>query len=333
MSWLRPHRRRAGTSTTEQGWSPEEVRGLEDAVARAPSVHNTQPWELTASDRTALLRERPDVALEQHDPEGRDRRLSCGAAVTNLFLAVRELGWAALVRRGPEESESDDPLLVATVRATHRQQPSVAEGQRFRAITRRTSYRRPFHEQQLPHVAREALLAAGNSSDVHARWITGIEEARTLAEILGYAARVHRKDRHYQRELAMWLTSGQGGVDPGGGIASEDLGTEGVAAVGLVGSSSRLPDERQLAEWMANESIMVLTTATDEPAAHFRTGEAMQFAWLTATSLGLVASVITQPLNLTEVRAGLRDRLGLPGPPHALLRFGYPVPVPSQHRF
>ncbi|SDP67452.1 Nitroreductase family protein [Actinopolyspora xinjiangensis] len=331
MSWLRPHRRRTGTSTTEQGWSSEDVQTLEKAVERAPSVHNTQPWELATSDRTAVLRERSAVALRQHDPEGRDRRLSCGAAVTNLFLAVRALGWAARLRRGPEES-GDEPELVATVTATQRQQPSVAEGQRYRAITRRSSYRRPFHEQPLAHVAREALLAAGGAADVHARWITGFDEASSVAEMLGYAARVHRKDRHYQRELSMWLVDGQGGVDPGGGIASEDLGTEGVAAVGLTGSQSRLPDEQRLAEWIANESIMVLATADDDPAWHLRAGEAMQFTWLTATSLGLAASVITQPLHLTEVRAGLRERLGLPGFPHVLLRFGYPVPVPGQRR-
>jgi hypothetical protein len=38
-----------------------------------------------------------------------------------------------------------------------------------------------------------------------------------------------------------------------------------------------------------------------------------------------VGSVLTQPLHLHEVRAGLIERLGLAGFPQLLLRLGYPV--------
>ncbi|PRW64565.1 Acg family FMN-binding oxidoreductase [Actinopolyspora mortivallis] len=326
MSWLRPHRRRAGTTTGDRGWTADEVHTLEQAVGRAPSVHNTQPWSLVVREHTARLYERPTVALEQHDPEGRDRRLSCGAALTNLFLAVRGIGWEAELNRPTDSEEAD---LVGRVTGTQRRDPTVLEGQRFRAITRRSSYRRPFHDQGLAHVAREALLAAGSSSGVRARWLSGPDDARNLAELLGYAARVHRKDRHYQRELAMWMT---GGSSVGGHASTreDELASEGVPAVGLTTSGTRLPDEQRLAEWIEREAVMVLSTESDARDDHLRTGEAMQLAWLTATSLGLAASVITQPLHLSEVRRGLAERLGLVGEPHILMRFGYPDPVPRQ---
>lgn len=330
MSPRRSHRRRAGTATERQEWSPENIRSMEQSVGRAPSVHNTQPWSLVFGGPTANLYERSAVSLERHDPEGRDRRISCGTALTNLFLAVRATGWEAELRRGPS---AEEPELVGAVTGTGRREPSVLEGQRFRAITRRSSHRRPFHEQGLAHVAREALLAAGGSSGVGARWITGSAEARHVAELLGYAARVHKKDRHYQRELAMWMIDRSGRA--GGTVSAfdgDDLVGEGVPGVGLTTSGTRLPEEGRLAEWIAAESVMVLCTDSDERSDHFRTGEALQLAWLTATSLGLVVSVITQPLHLTEVRRGLRERLGLAGEPHVLARFGHPAPVPGQRR-
>lgn len=329
MSWLRPHRRRAGESAIGTEWSPEEAEALEHAVARAPSVHNTQPWGLNLWDRCAELRERPDIALEQHDPEGRDRRISCGAALVNLMLAVRGTGWSAEMRRGPGEDDAD---LIATVRAGQRKEPGATEGQRYRAINRRSSYRRPFHEQELSHVAREALLAAAGTAGASPRWVIGTAEAQVLSELLGYAARVHRRDRQYQRELAMWMVDRRGTAEPGQAVDQERPGAWGVPAVGLTSSTTRLPDEQRLAEWIAGESVLVLSMPDDSRNDHVAAGEAMQTAWLTATSLGISASVITQPLHLAEVRHGLRQRLAVPGWPHVLMRFGYPSPVPGQRR-
>ncbi|QIZ38684.1 hypothetical protein [Saccharopolyspora sp. ASAGF58] len=72
-------------------WSAAESAMLGEAVDCAPSVHNTRPWALTIHGRTAQLRERPKL-LAQHDPHGRDRRISFGAALANLVLAIRGLG-------------------------------------------------------------------------------------------------------------------------------------------------------------------------------------------------------------------------------------------------
>jgi hypothetical protein len=46
--------------------------------------------------------------------------------------------------------------------------------------------------------------------------------------------------------------------------------------------------------------------------------------WLAATAAGLAASVLTQPLHLHEVRAGLIEAMDLPGYPQAILRVGLP---------
>lgn len=326
MGWTKTRHRRV--ESAGKPWSPEEAEMLADAVVRAPSVHNTQPWSLTMRNRHASVWERHDRELLRHDPEGRDRRISCGAALANLVLAVRNAGWSTDV----QWAQADDPAgLVATVVAAAHSKPSATEGQRYRAIMRRSSYRSMFDSEPVSHAILETLWAAASSSVVYARWVTGEDDARTLAHQLAYGARVFHGDRQYQRELAAWTVTE---AEEPEGIPAGAMGTQGLAAVGLASSATRLPDEETLAAQIAEESVLVLSTASDAPAVHYEIGVAMELAWLAATSLGLAASVITQPLHLSEVRTELSRSLRLPGVPELVMRFGYPaaqVPRSSRH--
>lgn len=310
----------------ETPWSQAEVSVLTQAVSQAPSVHNTQPWSLSVprpQERAAVLRERLDLELGEHDPEGRDRRISCGAALTNLVLAVRSLGWTADLR-----IESDGGV-VATVIGSRRAELTEPESQRYRAIGQRRSHRSAFTERSLPGAARDTIGRAATSPSVSCRWISGDLEALSVARLLDYAARVHHGDVHYQRELALWTaplaTSTQ---VPGQGLTSGDLGSEGLGGAGLVASRTPLPDEFLLASRIEHESVCVLSTRTDEPHDHVQAGEAVEAGWLEATSHGLAASVMTQPLHLAEVRTGLAARLNLAAVPQVLMRFGHPAVIP-----
>jgi nitroreductase len=94
----------------------EVIENALRAATRAPSVHNTQPWVLELPDEgRAELYERLDRTLPRHDPLGRDRLISCGAALTHVLLAMRVLGWVPettlfpepdLDRRGRRASDS-----------------------------------------------------------------------------------------------------------------------------------------------------------------------------------------------------------------------------------
>jgi len=316
MSWTK--RSEYGTGLSGKPWSADEVELMTDAVRRAPSVHNTRPWTLDIQGRSAFLRERRDVDLLRHDPHGRDRRMSCGAAVTNLVLAVREAGWSADVHW-----QDDGTDVIAVITGSSPRKPTAIESQRFRAITRRVSHRQGFASQGLQHSIRESLWSAARMPPVAPRWVVGAEEALAVARLLGYAARVHHADPSYQRELELWTTAA--GSVTGDGVAVDAFGTEGLSAVGLTTSATRIPDEFLLASRIEQESVLVLSTSTDDSAAQYRAGEAMEMAWLAATSFGVAASVMTQPLQLPEVRTGLSDRLGLPGTVQSVMRFGYPA--------
>ncbi|MER6987607.1 nitroreductase family protein [Saccharopolyspora hirsuta] len=294
-------------------WSAAESVVISRAVRNAPSVHNTRPWSLALHGRTAELRERPTV-LVQHDPDGRDRRLSCGAALVNLVLAIRGLGRTAEVAFG-----SSAGLVTATVTATGRAEPSEVERRRSGAVLDRRSCRQAFDGTGLPARTRDALLEAVEAPGVTGRWISGAEETLGVARLLTYAARAFRDNAEYQRELSSWTTT------TGEGLRREGFGEQGLAAVGLATGRTRLPDEFALAARMQREAVLVVGVQPEGPVDQVRAGAAVEQAWLEATSRGLAASVITQPLHLTEVRSGLAAGLGLVGAPQALMRFGAQV--------
>lgn len=319
MNWL-PTLHRKQADEARHPWTPEETAILAEAVRQAPSVHNTQPWTLQVHDRTIKMSLTAGPELVQHDPQGRDRRISWGAAVANLGTTLRSLGWGADVHWQLPDDEADGEV---TVIGTHRQPVTTIDRERYRAIAQRSSYRRAFSDRPIPHLARTAIAAA---SVTQATWIHGQEERQALARRLAFAGRANQGDAGYQRELRLWTAAGGGeGLVPGA------LAESGVPALGLVTAETKLPGEERIAEWLEHESVLVLSTLTDGARDQVRAGMAAERAWLEAVRLGLVASVMTQPLRLPEVRYGLRDDLDLAGIPQVMLRIGYASETPARN--
>jgi len=302
-------------------WTPGEIEVVTAAVDAAPSVHNTQPWRLDFHRdgvHGVSLLQRADRALPRHDPLGRDRLISCGAALENLVLAMRTLGWVP--RTLPADPQHADE--VAHVVATDRQPPSDEDSARYAAIPSRRTCRRPFADVQVDAAVRDALVTASDITGVEVRALHGERAMAVLAGLFEHAALVLKADRAYQRELSAWTVTGPV-PSPGEGVADVPARLATLPWAGLVRRSTALPDQVTLAARLGRECLLVVETPDDGPRDQVRTGMAMQATWLAATASGLVGSVLTQPLQVREVRAGLIEGLGLAGFPQALMRFGH----------
>ncbi|PRX45197.1 nitroreductase family protein [Prauserella shujinwangii] len=312
-------------------WSAGETDVLARAVVRAPSVHNTQPWTLELPEGRALLLERSDPALPFHDPLGRDRSLSCGAATANLELGMRVLGRDTTLELLPER---DRPELVARLSAGGGRVPSDTDLHRYSAIARRRSYRQPFTSQPVSDYDMKDLVAAAAEDGVQVKVLRTPDELAALAGLLEYAATVLRQDRGYQRELALWTLRDERSHRHGVGIPGGSLPRVSLPWAGLVRPTTPVPDSVTLAQRLRGETVLLFLTAGDARPDHLRVGIAMQHTWLAAVDMGLAAAVQTQPLHLAEARAGFIDRLGLAGYPQLIMRVGHPhgVRIPRSPR-
>jgi hypothetical protein len=312
------------TSQASTLWSAAETDVLVNAVIRAPSVHNIQPWTVRMAGREVQLWERQDVALPQYDPDGRDRTISCGAALADLELAVRVLGREARLSMFPDPAR---PELVATVTAGGLSAPQATDLHRYSAIARRRSDRRRFAGTAVSAHDLAEVVRAGTTQDVRTLSVRGQFHTAAVADLLTAAAWDARQDKGSQRELAIWTIRDERSHRYGAGIAASCLPAGELPWAGLVRPATELPRRDVLTRRLGEERLLIFFTGNDSRADHLRVGYALQSAWLTAVDVGLTASILTQPLHMPHVRAELRKRFAIAGYPQVLMRVGHSLGI------
>lgn len=284
-------------------------------AARAPSVHNTQPWRWRVSESKLELFVEPCLQLPNIDPDGRDLMLSCGAALHHCVVALAALGWQAKVDRLPDPSDSNH-LATIEVYPSPAQQVDVALAA---AIPRRRTDRR--HYSCWPVAAGDIALMGARAArcGVMLRQVDAIDK---LNAVVAQAVFQHARNYDYLSELTRW--SGRHG-SVAGVPASNTVESDASAPIParlFAGPELAQPSDTQPADDRA--VMLALGTQTDDRLAQLRAGEATSVVLLTATSLGLASCPVTEPLEIAETRAMVgRDVFGVSGYPQMLLRVGW----------
>jgi len=303
------------------GLPPEEVERVLELAALAPSVHNTQPWRfLPAHDRIEV---HPDLTrrLPATDPEDRELRLACGAALFNLRLAVRARGIRPLVSLPP----GGDAL--AAVRRGGRLPADEEVRRLLAAVPARRTNRKPFRDVPVPVAHRRALVRAAERERSWLHVVTGPEQRFRLQQLVAKAHRAQAGDERVRAELAAWTGRRSGdGVPPGS--AGVRPAPQDEWALRDFGAGERPPGK----DYEPDPLVVVLCSFYAGPPAELQTGQALQRVLLTATSLGLSASFLSQPVEVRPVRDELRRALGGMVVPQAVLRLGFGSPVPRSPR-
>lgn len=254
------------------GWTLGEKNFVATAAALAPSVHNTAPWTLEFHDdgHAVSLYERLDRTLPRHDPLGRDRLISCGAALEHVLVAVRVLGWAPDLVLRPDPTHPDE---VGRVTADRRTPTSDVDRERWRAISSRHSYRRRFAGRAVDAGSRASLAVASDVDGVGVRPVTGTGEFAALARLLHHAALVLRTDRAYQRELSAWTAPTRDPL-PGEGVSAATRRTATLPWAGLVRRTTAIPDAATLTDRLSGEFLLLVETPDDGRFDQVRAGMA-----------------------------------------------------------
>ncbi|MDX6287108.1 MAG: hypothetical protein QOG53_2593 [Frankiales bacterium] len=293
-------------------------------ASRAPSVHNTQPWRFRFVDNSIELRVDPARRLHVADPLGRELVISCGAALFNLQLAIKKLGLVPRAHLLPERD--GDPGLLARVQGLPSTEPSHEELQMLAAITRRHTHREPFTEGGPDPALVADLRVLARLEGAQLAVLTDNKTADRVLDLAWAADAEQCADIAWSGEMARWANDPaeprRDGVPP-----------EAYPSTMPERSTGQLPG-RDFAlgrHWGTTKTsgtggksvLVVLTTDGDGPKDWLRAGMALQRCLLRAAMDSVFARFATQPLELPEIRAAVRDAVRTPGFPQMVFQLGY----------
>jgi hypothetical protein len=312
----------------------EQVREVVALAALAPSVHNTQPWRFVWDGRALEVYDDPSRAVPVIDPTGRERILSCGAAIENAALAVRGLGRECTVDLLPVATQ---PELLARLAPGSEAAAPPEEHALLEAIPRRYTDRGRFLAKP---VGREVIDRLRAGAEGEGAWLRAVEregEQIALSVLLSHADDVEAADPAYLEELQRWRTHGPEAE----GVPDAAVPAEGVAGRGSdyqlrdfdAGRADPVPGATMAEPPVPEHPVVVIIgTVADEPRDWLRAGMALGRVLLQATVDDLAASPMTQVVEVERLRARLRQELNLVGMPQVVLRLGYGQGRMTTHR-
>lgn len=306
----------------------DHQRILLTAAGAAPSVLNTQPWLFRFTDQAVELHADGTRRLSALDSRGRQLVISCGAALYNLRTAARHLGYEPVVSALPAP---DQPALLASVDLRRRRSPSAADERLFAAIERRHTGRGRYSDERLPAelIARLEELAGNQGAMLR---VLPRQELATLLELAAQADAALRQRPEVRDELAAWV--GEDAARHHAGIPTDALGMLDTGIRPAIRDFAPGVDVagRPTGPSEAEPNLMLLSTFADETVNWLRAGLALQCLLLEITAAGLVASLLTQPMEDEQVRGWVRDAGHPLTHPQMILRVGHGAAGPATPR-
>lgn len=295
---------------------------LARAAVTAPSVHNSQPWFFVSDgDRGIEVHADTRRRLPLTDPQGREMLISCGAALFNVRLAMRHLGFKPVVRTFPDPRH---PAHLTTVTWGAYAPPDRDDQRLYGALHRRHTVRGPFLTDPLPADLIDALReqACAEGTDLHV--IGDTTSRRRLAELVRAGENAHRREPGHIAEQAAWTwrlaQPRTDGVPADVSVLNPDsLPFAGRDYSGLTPRSPKPPRR-----WHTRTGLLaILATDRDDREAWLRAGQALERILLRAASHDVMAAFHTQPLEFPTLRTQIRRTLSAGEFPQMILRLGY----------
>jgi len=303
-----------------------DLRRAAAAAIRAPSMHNSQPWQFRLRDGAIEVLADRSRQLAVANAGGWALRIACGAATFNARLSLAASSTPAVVVFRPDEHDTD---LIARLTPDSRRPPSYTETDLYAAVAHRRSNRLPFWPDPVPPEVRQRLVDAARAESCWLDLLVGMTALAGFAEIAQSADRVLRRDESYQAELSTWVhaePSPDGVPVTAGAPAAEP---QDLLPQRQFGNRTRAPGR----DYEPEPLIAILGTPADRAYDQFIAGQAMERVLLTATDASLASSIISQPIEVPAAREQLRRSLNRSGTPQIALRLGYGHPgTPTPRR-
>jgi hypothetical protein len=292
-------------------------------AARAPSVHNTQPWRFVLDDGALEIHADLDRQLPVLDPHGRQLMLSCGCALFNARASFAAAETPVAVERFPDPArERLVARIIVDADSTGTRQ-DLRLGELEPAIDIRQTNRRKFDDEPVPDEVVDELMSAARAEGAELFAIRREGHRLAAARLSQLADQVENADPAYRAELRRWTTDDPNRPDGVPATAVPHVDGDAADDVPIRDFDTRgtggLPGQTRSS---MRQCLLLLGTNSDHPAAWLRAGEALERVLLEVAQRGYTASPLTQVIEVPSTRAQLRSDLGISMQPHVLLRVG-----------
>ena len=285
-------------------------------ACRAPSLHNSQPWQWVADGARLHLYVDDSRILYSTDKSGREALISCGAVLDHLRVAMAAAGWTANVDRFPNPNNLDHLASFDFIPMS-----LVTEGDRRRsdAILHRRTDRLPFAAPRNWESLEPVLRNAVNAGTVHLDVIA--EELRPeLARASRLTESLRFYDSSYHTELDWWT----GHFENSDGIPRSSLLSAAESDEVDVGRPFPASPHDQRRAYFGHDQSTVLVLSTDEDTRGdaLRCGEALSAVLLECTLAGMATCTLTHLTELWSSRNLIATLTGRTAMPQLVIRVG-----------
>jgi hypothetical protein len=292
------------------------LRAAVQLACRAPSLHNSQPWQWVAEGVGLHLYVDRNRILPSTDKAGREAHIGCGAVLDHLCVAMAAAGWTANVNRFPDSS---NPGHLASLDFSPMGRVTDQHRDRANAIRHRRTDRLPFAAPR-NWTSFEPLLRNGvDAKAVHLDVIA--EEKRSeLARASRLTESLRVYDSSYHTELNWWT----GHFENSDGIPRDSLLS--AAENDRVDVGRTFPvsahNERPVGIGQDQSTVLVLSTDEDTRDDALRCGEALSAVLLECTLAGLATCTLSHLTELQSSRHLIGNLTGRAAMPQLVIRVG-----------
>lgn len=301
------------------------LRNAVAAAVMAPSSHNTQPWRFKIADDALELYADPRRRLLVIDRDCRQLVESCGCALMNARVAIRAMGYDDLLTI--RLADHDLPLHLATLRLGHARVPDDMDRRLMSAVARRGTNRRAFLARPVAQTLTDMFAVLAHREGVMLARL-GPEQKHALATLVEEADTRQFADQSFRAELESWLAPASSRRRDGIPFEEKEYGSRRAFSFSRTMHSARLGERFALLEESlvrGAPAVVMLGTATDDPAAWLACGQALQSVLLYATAHGLAGAFLNQVLELPDLRDSISKLIPGIGHPQMILRLGVPA--------
>lgn len=291
------------------------------AAVRAPSGHNTQPWQFKLTENEIEIIPNLTKTLPAVDPNRRELFISLGCATENLCIAASTLGYTTDM-----QIEENGSIRIAL----HKQ--AVQADPLFKQINIRQTDRNVYEYKAVDQkVLQECLQTVPRQESVKFyAWEKGSAEFDTLRQYVMKGNLIQMADSGFKDELKSWMRynkkDSESSMD---GLAYNVFGapnlprfiSKPVMSSFLNSRKQNNDDSKKIA---SSSHFVLITSLHDQKQDWILVGRCLERFLLKTTEEGIANAYMNQPCEVEALRNELKTALPIDGRiPQMLLRIGY----------